>query len=162
MKRINTAATVALLATFPVENINEELTARGATPTENAQAGATLLAMGCRTLDEVAATVVNLSKGEVTGEELTGYLKKAFPEHKIGERHGPHYLSLSRTGSLSGNIECRYTAPKAGRKVAKAASFDLTSIEDKQLAAMAKSCKGTALEALVTAEVAKREAAKAK
>lgn len=162
MKRINTAAAATILAAYPLEAINEELAHRGLATAPDQQAGATLLAMGVRSLDEFAATAVNLSQGAIEAEALKGQMAKAFPEHKIGDRHGAHYLSLARTGSLQGAIECRYTPGKASRKAqAKAAAFDLSGIEDKQLAAMAKSAKGTALEAVITAEVTRRaEAAK--
>jgi hypothetical protein len=36
----------------------------------------------------------------ITGKELTLALRRAFPEAAIGDRHGPHYLSLSRKGKL--------------------------------------------------------------
>lgn len=159
-KSISTSATVLVLSSFALDSINEELVSRNLAPATEVASGATLLAMGCRTLDEVAATVVNLSKGTVTGEELGKAFEKAFPAHKIGARHGPHYLSLSRTGGLSGNVVVRYAPAKGARKApAPAATFDLSGIDAKQLASMAKSAKGTALEAIISAELAKREVA---
>ena len=93
-------------------------------------------------------------------DTLLAHMAKAFPNHKIGARHGAHYLSLSRTGSLSGTIECRFQAAKATRRAAaKGVSFSLDTIDDKQLKAMAKSAKGTSLEAILNAEIEKRAAA---
>lgn len=37
---------------------------------------------------------------EITASELTGEIRNAFPHNRIGDRHGPHYLSLSRRGHL--------------------------------------------------------------
>lgn len=36
----------------------------------------------------------------ITGTELTRQLREVFPAHRISDRHGPHYLSLSRKGRL--------------------------------------------------------------
>ena len=36
----------------------------------------------------------------ITGVELTTLLREAFPLARVEGRHGPHYLSLSRTGKL--------------------------------------------------------------
>lgn len=55
---------------------------------------------GAKTQGEVAALVVNLTKAQVTGAQLTEVLKAAFPSDKVGDRHGPYYLSLCRTGKI--------------------------------------------------------------
>lgn len=36
----------------------------------------------------------------ITGSELTALLREAFPLARVNDRHGPHYLSLSRNGKL--------------------------------------------------------------
>lgn len=37
---------------------------------------------------------------DITAKELTIQLQAAFPNHDVGNRHGPHYLSLSKQGRL--------------------------------------------------------------
>ena len=37
---------------------------------------------------------------DIIGKDLTEALRQAFPDANIGDRHGPHYLSLSRKGKL--------------------------------------------------------------
>jgi hypothetical protein len=36
----------------------------------------------------------------ITGKELTAAIRDAFPSSNVSDRHGPHYLSLSRHGRL--------------------------------------------------------------
>lgn len=36
----------------------------------------------------------------ITGAELTAILREAFPNARVNDRHGPHYLSLSRNARL--------------------------------------------------------------
>lgn len=55
---------------------------------------------GAKTQGEVAALVVNLTRAQITGAQLTEVLKAAFPTDKVGDRHGPYYLSLCRTGKI--------------------------------------------------------------
>ena len=37
----------------------------------------------------------------ISATQLTQELRDAFPQLQVGDRHGPHYLSLSRTGRLA-------------------------------------------------------------
>ena len=115
-KIINTPAVIEVVSTFGLDPINTELEARGLAAQKDPTVGATILAMGVRSLDEFAATVVNLSLGTVESEDLRNHMAKAFPNHKIGDRHGSHYLSLARKGNLQGAVECRFQPAKATRK----------------------------------------------
>lgn len=56
---------------------------------------------GASSQGEVAGLVVNLTKAVITGAQLTEVLKAAFPTDKVGDRHGPYYLSLCRTGKIA-------------------------------------------------------------
>jgi hypothetical protein len=162
MKSTNVNEVSSIFASFGLENINEELTARNMPNVEVADNGANLLAIGVRSLDEFAATVINLAKGAIEPATMTGYMVKAFPGHKIGERHGPHYISLARTGSLSPKctVEVRYAPGKATRR-ATPKGYDLSGVNDKQLAAILKAVKGTPLEDMVSKELDTRNAPKA-
>lgn len=49
---------------------------------------------------KVLASWVIAQNPTISADELTSTLKDAFPSANIGQRHGPHYLSLSRNGRL--------------------------------------------------------------
>lgn len=55
---------------------------------------------------QAAAALINLTQGTISAETLTSSLKTLFPDDRVGERHGPHYLSHARTGKLK---DCRFT-----------------------------------------------------
>lgn len=156
-KRINMGATTTILATFDLDNINEELSHRGMTKVDDPNTGAALLAAGIRSLDEFAATVVNLSKGDCDADTLKVFMTKAFPNHKIGDRHGSHYLSLARSGNIQGAIECRYAPAKATRRKSTAKAVDLSNVDEKQLRAMLRAAKDTPMAAIIEAELSSRE-----
>lgn len=59
----------------------------------------------------VAAAFVNATGGSITADELVSVLQDAFPNDKIGKRHGGHYLSKCRTGKITVAVE----VPKATR-----------------------------------------------
>ena len=65
-------------------------------------AGALAVIANAKTQGEVAVLMVNLTNGTITPEQLTNVLKVAFPNCRVGARHGPHYLSKCRTGKLTG------------------------------------------------------------
>ena len=81
-------------------NVEEFLKARGLPiPTEPEKAF-DLALRGVKTQSDFAAMMINLTKGEINGQALTAALKAAFPSDKVGDRHGPYYLSHARTGKL--------------------------------------------------------------
>lgn len=159
-KSINTSEVVKTFVSFGIDSINEELTARKMAAVTDTEAGSLLLAMGIRSLDEFAATVVNLSKGGISTLDMTAAMVRAFPGHKIGERHGPHYISLARTGSLSPKcmVEVRYAPGKGVRKpnAPSTPTFDLSTVDKAQLERMVKAAKGTPLETMLAAVLATR------
>lgn len=162
MRAIDTNAITTTFNTFALEAINDELKAREITPVnlETKEMGAHLLARGVRTIDEFTATMVNLSRGEIGADLLKAGMITAFPTHKIGDRHPNHYLCLARTGSIGGTIPVRFTPNKAPRKGAsRKPAMDLSGIEDAKLKKMVKAVAGTPLEAILIAEVERREAA---
>lgn len=144
-KTINTMNAVSLFILAGIGRLNEELEARGMGEQEDPTVAATIVASGVRTLDEFAATAVNLSHGEVTGEELKSQFRKAFPNHKIGDRHGPHYLSLARNGHLSGEVSCRFEPSKAKRQASRkgSVSIDVQAMTDVQKTALATALEGS-------------------
>ncbi len=62
-----------------------------------------------RSQGEFAAVIIELCP-DVGPEQLTEDLRTAFPGANVGPRHGPHYLSLSRTGKLKNPLP-RQTEP---------------------------------------------------
>lgn len=138
-KSIHTPAAIATFTTFGIDALNIELKARKLGTCEDPTMGATILAMGCRSLDEYSATIINLSGGTIDADGLKAGMQKAFPEHKIGDRHGNHYLSLARKGNLQGNVECHFQPAKSSRKKkAGHVGIDVASMNTKQRAALAK------------------------
>ena len=100
-----------LLATLvPMDSARNFLAARDLPCPEDHEKALALAvkASGARTQGEVSALVVNLTRGTITGAALTEVLKAAFPTDKVGDRHGPYYLSLCRTGKIA----CDFTPPK--------------------------------------------------
>lgn len=94
--------TTLALTLVPAGNIAEFLKARELpVPEETEKAfDLALKASGVKTQGEFSALMVNLTKGEISGANLTEALKLAFPTDKVGDRHGPYYLSLCRTGKI--------------------------------------------------------------
>lgn len=54
---------------------------------------------GMMTQKNLAAFLIG-QDSSITAAELTEALREAFPSSNVGDRHGPHYLSLSRNGRL--------------------------------------------------------------
>lgn len=103
-----------LLGFTNLEQINARLQAKGI-PHMDDHAAATLAlvrAEGIRDQGSATVLAVNLANAKITGEDVTALLVAGFPAAKIGKRHGPHYLSLARTGKLEG-VENRAIAHKA-------------------------------------------------
>lgn len=168
-KSVNTAKATEIFASMGLARLNEELSSRGLKTYENAEDAATILAMGVRSLDEFTATMVNLTHGELVGKALTPMLAMAFPDHGISDRHGPHYLSLCRTGETSSKIKCRFEIDKARRPKKAGAeptvvevekivekivevekTYDLSTMNDNQIKRLLGAVKGTPLEDLIT------------
>ena len=101
--------------------INARLEKKGLSKIEDHQQAALTLvkAEGIKSQGEATVLVVNLTQGKVDADQMTKILQQGFPGAKIGSRHGPHYLSLARTGKLEG-VEVG-TIPHRARKQ-KAAS----------------------------------------
>ncbi len=137
-KTISIPSTTAIFAAYGLDALNTELKARSLETTKDAKVGAMILASGCRSLDEFSATIINLSTGTIDAETLREKMVKAFPQHKIGERHGPHYLSLARNGNLNGNVNCRFQPEKSTRKARKGIVMDVSSMNEKQRKELAR------------------------
>ncbi len=139
-KSVNTPAVVEYFNTFALDALNTELTVREMDATDDVKMAATILATSVRTLDELTATVVNLTEGNVDRPSLLDAMVKCFPDHTVGERHVGHYLSLARKGNLSGNIECRFAPGKAARKSRSKfkVTLDVRELTDAQRKALTK------------------------
>lgn len=115
----------AVAATASADMIIERLTKLGIPPAADgnpeASAVALVRASGIKSQGEAAVLLVNLTGGRCTADQVTAALKAAFPGAKIGARHGPHYLSLARTGKLEG-VEAS-TIPHSARKSHKPATI---------------------------------------
>lgn len=120
-----------LLATLiPAESAATFLAARDLPVPEDHEKALALAvrSSGAKTQGEVAALVVNLTKGQITGAQLTDVLKAAFPSDKVGDRHGPYYLSLCRTGKIKVDFA---PAKKATTKDVLAADQNVTALNAK-------------------------------
>ena len=67
-----------------------------------------------RSQGAMSALAINLTKGAIDAATLTQILAEAFPTAKVGPRHGKHYASYSRTGTLTKH-GCRFAMGKATR-----------------------------------------------
>lgn len=105
--------TAFTLSLVPATRISEFLQARDLpVPAEPEKAfDLALKSSGVKTQGEFSALMVNLTKGTITGQQLTEALKLAFPADKVGDRHGPYYLSHCRTGKIKVDFS---PAKKAG------------------------------------------------
>lgn len=65
-----------------------------------------------RSQGDWAAFLINATGGNMGKEYLTHAISTAFPNAKVGARHGPHYLCIARTGKLRGTV----VRPPAGRR----------------------------------------------
>lgn len=111
------ASAVATLAS--PEAINARLVKAGLPAMNDRNVGALALvkSSGIKSQGEATVLIINLTEGRCTGDQVTVALKAAFPGAKISSRHGPHYLSLARTGKLEG-VETS-TIPHSARKSKK-------------------------------------------
>ena len=68
-----------------------------------------------RTQAEVAALLVNLTRGQCSKDDMIDVLKSAFPGDKVGARHGSYYLSKCRTGKIKVDypVPMKKGSPKA-------------------------------------------------
>lgn len=73
------------------KSVELERTDRTAKPTANA---------GRQMNQKNFAAYIIARNPAITGAELTALLREAFPNARVADRHGPHYLSLSRNGKL--------------------------------------------------------------
>jgi len=88
---------------------------------------------GFRSQSEASAWLINVTEGEIDGPTLTGALRELFPNAKVSDRHGPHYLSHARTGKLKG---CEYVPAKAKRSSIKKADVDALKTRIAELEAL--------------------------
>lgn len=97
---------------------------------------------GIRSQGEFAALIINLTHGEggtLEPDALTRALVAAFPRANIGQRHGPHYMSLARHGNLKGLREGMSAIPFAKRRARKPkAAVVLADLKRGELVQMAK------------------------
>lgn len=56
--------------------------------------------IGKKMTQKVLAAYLIAQNPDITGPELTAVLVEEFPQCRISPRHGPHYISLSRSGNL--------------------------------------------------------------
>lgn len=106
------------------DRCNEFLTSKGLPTLDDHEKALNLIvkSSGVKSQEELSALTVNLTQGTVTGAQLTEVLKAGFPAsagYKVGERHGPYYLSLCRTGKIKGSIKVDFTPPKGAGKAVK-------------------------------------------
>jgi len=105
---INFKAAYDLLKNTDLALMNNEIELKQLPAMTDQATAATLLVTGLRTQGDFAALIINLSEGRVTPGEITEGLKAAFPDNKVGDKHGAYYTSKARTGDLVG---CRYAPP---------------------------------------------------
>lgn len=98
------------------DRINELLATRKVpAPAEKHDALILLIkSSGVRSQEEYAGLAITLTKGTISGDDLTAVVKEGFPQSKAGKRHGPYYLSHARTGKLVVPEDSK--PPKGGRK----------------------------------------------
>ena len=70
-----------------------------------------------------AAFIINATEGNIANGDITEALREAFPSAKIGDRHGPHFASYSRTGKLDKD-GCRFKVAKAGAGVSRSTTSE--------------------------------------
>lgn len=75
---------------------------------------------GVRSQEEYAGLAITLTRGSISGDDLTKVVAEGFPQAKVGKRHGPYYLSHARTGKLVVPEDC--IPGKGGRKATVAAA----------------------------------------
>lgn len=78
-------------------------------------------ATGVKSQGATSMIVINMTVGKIKADQLTALLAAGYPTSKVGERHGPHYLSLARTGHLPGVTKAASNIPhdsKASKKPA--------------------------------------------
>ena len=81
-----------------------------------------ITASAVRSQGDYVALVINVTHGEglpLSADDVTRALAMAFPNARIGDRHGPHYISLARTGKLKGLREDLAPIPHMRRPAAK-------------------------------------------
>lgn len=123
------AAAVALMALSGIEVIDRELEEAGivtsATSEEIDRVETYVKMQGITTQAHFAAVVINLTHGEgkkLDPDELTKAVADAFPNARVTDRHGPHYISHARKGRLKGLRENLPVIPHAQRKTSSGKS----------------------------------------
>jgi hypothetical protein len=135
MSVINTTALVEIVTSFGEAAIKEELVSSGV-PAEGipTEAAVAIVTKGITNLGPFTRLVSDLSGGTLAAKDITALMERAFPDLKIGEKHGPHYLSLARKGNYG---ELRH--PPASKKRTKTqVVVDLKDLDEKALKALAK------------------------
>ncbi len=102
-----------------------------------------ITASGVRSQGDLVVLIVNHTHGEglpLDADEVTRVLAAAFPGAKVGKRHGPHYISLARSGKLKGLREDLTPIPhmrrKAAAKPAEAKTTDAVETVTEETAAL--------------------------
>ena len=130
---INTDALVEIVSGFGTEAINEELAAQGI-PEMPEAAGVVVVTKGVTNLGSFTRLVSDLSRGTLAGKDITELMRRVFPDNKIGDKHGPHYLSTARKGKYG---QLRHQPP-SGRRTKTQVVIDLKGLDEKGLKALAK------------------------
>lgn len=123
-----TLTTLATLVT--IENLKSEIANFGF-PAPNTDDKTELLGMAhrlaaIRSQADMATFAINVTQGGLTADDLTQILREAFPTAKVGDRHGKHFASNSRTGKLK---NCRFAVAKGVRTASRNAA-DKARIEE--------------------------------
>lgn len=156
---VNTAATIATFAAIATMDVlNEELVARGLPEQTDPSVAASLLAAGVRSQGDFASVAINLMKGDIEASDMKEMLTVAFPDAKIGDRHGGHYLCHARTGGLK-NCRFKPMTANARKKRAKAEKGEaVVDVKDLTAGQLEKAAEWKAAE---EAKAAEEKAAKA-
>ena len=117
------ALVTTLSALVTLDRANDLLAAHGLPAMDDKEKalGLVIKASGIKSQEGLAALTVNLTEGKISGSELTTVLQAGFPAsagYKVGTRHGPHYLSLCRTGKIAVD----FTPAKGGKAKVEATS----------------------------------------
>lgn len=121
---LNATFVTMLLAATAAQDVKDALIAKDLPVLDDDARNVNLLFHGVDNQRRLAAIVIVDLKVH-DAKVVTDLLAAAFPKDKVGSRHGPYYVSLARTGHLTGTP----TAIAFARK-AKAVKAEATTEQD--------------------------------
>lgn len=133
MSAINTTALIEIVSGFGMDALTAELDAQGIPEMPEAAAVA-VVTKGVNSLGSFTRLVSDLSGGTLTGKDITGLMLRVFPENKVGDKHGPHYLSLARKGRYG---DLRHVPPSR-RRTKTQVVVDMKGLDEKALKALSR------------------------